>query len=390
MSELLNDIVDYGTYQTLGNLSILFDASNDYTGYMRTLDLITGIHRSSWTSNGSLFQSSVFCSYPAQSCVYGISSNTTLPSVNIALTNDLMDATLVNTSCGSGYTRIDGITQETIGLQFTSIAQVLGHTSTVCSSADHSLTVSSSPGQNSITVVFSAESDYNQTNGDAAHDYSFKGDAAGPIVEQRVRAATNTTYNTLLQAHIDDYSSLMGRFTLDLPDTANSSTLQTADLVARYGTANTTNGTDPYLEALLFDYSRHLLVSSSRQGSLPANLQGRWTEQLDPAWSSDYHANINLQMNYWAAEQTGLGALAEPLFAYLENTWAPRGSETAKLLYNASVGFVAHDEVNIFGYTGMKNAAQWANCKLFSCRLCLFSSHFHLILYRFVVPHVSN
>ncbi|PSR97775.1 Six-hairpin glycosidase-like protein [Coniella lustricola] len=360
VSELLNEIVDYGTYQTLGNLSVAFDASSEYTDYTRVLNLTTGVHQSSWTSNGSLIQSTVFCSFPAQSCVYSLSSNTTLPSVTIALANNLMDSSLVNTTCGSGYTRLDGITQQDIGLRFTSIAQLLGNVSATCSSTDHSLTVSSLPNQNSITVVFSAESDYNQTNGDAVHDYSFRGAAPGPVVEQRTNAAAAQSYNTLLEAHVDDYSSLMGRFTLSLPDTANSSTVETANLVARYGATNATT-TDPYLEALLFDYARHLLVSSSREGTLPANLQGHWTESLYPAWSGDYHANINLQMNYWPAEQTGLGELAKPLFAYLENTWVPRGSETAKLLYNASEGWVAHDEVNIFGYTGMKNAAQWAN-----------------------------
>ena len=119
---------------------------------------------------------------------------------------------------------------------------------------------------------------------------------------------------------------------------------------------------DPYVESLLFDYARHLFISSSRDDSLPPNLQGIWTDEAQSAWSGDYHANINLQMNHWFADQVGLGHLQEALFTYITNTWVPRGTETARLLYNAP-GWVTHDEMNIFGHTGMKNTASWANCK---------------------------
>jgi alpha-L-fucosidase 2 len=118
-----------------------------------------------------------------------------------------------------------------------------------------------------------------------------------------------------------------------------------------------------YLDWLLFNYGRYLLVSSSR-GLLPANLQGKWVNAIDNAWSSDYHANINLQMNYWMSEMTGLSYLTPPLFDYIENTWAPRGAYTAQVLYNISRGWVTHDEMNIFGQTGMKdggNTAEWAD-----------------------------
>lgn len=358
VSELLNDIVGYGSYQTLGNLSVTFDGAGEYTNYTRTLDLDTGVHTSSWSTNGSVFKTAVFCSYPALSCAYHITSNTALPSVAISLTNELMDSSLVNMTCGEGYTRLEGITQASIGLKFDAIAKVVGNSSTTCLPDTGSLTIPQTSGQTSITLVFTAESDYDQSRGDAAHNYSFRGADPGPAVEERSSSAALQGYDAMLSAHTADYASLMGLFTLDLLDTANSSALETATLVGRY--TNTT--TDPFLESLLFDYSRHLLLSSSRPGSLPANLQGRWTEQLDPAWSADYHANINLQMNYWGAEPTGLGALARPLFAYVADTWAPRGAETARLVHGGE-GWVVHDEMNIFGYTGMKNDAQWANCE---------------------------
>jgi alpha-L-fucosidase 2 len=272
------------------------------------------------------------------------------------MANKLMNDSLVEATCGTDYARFTGITQASIGLKFETIARVVGNYSSTCSDAG-ALTIAPAPGQNIVTIVWTAESDYDQTKGNQASNFSFKGEDPGPVVERITVSAASQSYETLRKEHVEDYAALMGFFTLDLPDTANSSEVETSDLIARY-----TNGTsDPFLESLMLDYSRHLLISSSREGALPANLQGRWTEQLHPSWSADYHANINLQMSYWGADQTGLGALSRPVFEYITNTWVPRGSETAQLLYNGS-GWVTHHEMNTFGYTGMKDNAHWTNC----------------------------
>lgn len=334
------------------------DTADGYENYTRILDLETGIYTTTWQSNGTSFSTSTFCSYPVQNCVYSVSSTKEIPDVTISLSNELMDPSLLNQTCGQGHTHLTGITQASIGMKFDAVARVAGNVSTSCSNSSASLIIPSVPGQTSLTIVFSAESNYDQTKGNAENNYSFRGEDPSIVVEQRTNSAASMSYEMLLHDHVEDYASLMGTFALDLPDTANSSTFETADLVSRY-----TNGTsDPFLESLMLDYSRHLLISSSREGSLPANLAGRWTEQLSPAWSGDYHANINLQMNYWGADQTGLESASRPLFGYIADTWAPRGGETAALLYNGS-GWVVHDEMNTFGYTGMKNDAQWANCK---------------------------
>ncbi|CAN8104859.1 unnamed protein product [Discula destructiva] len=356
VSQLLNDIEGYGSYQTLGNLSVEIDSVTGYEDYKRTLELETGVHTTAWTSSGIQFQSVLFCSYPVQSCVYNISSSESLPAVNVSLDNELMDPALLNITCGPSYTRLRGVTQASIGMTFDATARVLGNASTVCSSDGQNLQILPTPGQTSLAIVFSAESEYDQTKGNAENNYSFRGQDPGPVVEERVALASSQKYETLLGNHLQDYTSLMGSFTLNLPDTANSSTLDTAALVSRYKIGTS----DPFLESLMFDYSRHLLISSSRPGSLPANLQGKWTEQISAAWSADYHANINVQMNYWGAEQTGLSVSAEPLFEYMADTWVPRGSETAQLLYNGT-GWVTHNEMNTFGYTGMKSGAEWAN-----------------------------
>ncbi len=107
--------------------------------------------------------------------------------------------------------------------------------------------------------------------------------------------------------------------------------------------------TDLGLEALYFQFGRYLLIASSRPGGLPANLQGLWNDSMFPPWDSDYHLNINLQMNYWPAEVTNLAELHEPLFDYLESLREP-GRKTARVHYGAN-GFVAHHISDIWGFT---------------------------------------
>ncbi len=106
---------------------------------------------------------------------------------------------------------------------------------------------------------------------------------------------------------------------------------------------------DPGLDALYFQFGRYLLIASSRPGDLPANLQGLWNDSMSPPWDSDYHLNINLQMNYWPAEVTNLAELHEPLFAFLDSLREP-GRKTARVHYGAR-GFVAHHITDIWGFT---------------------------------------
>lgn len=134
---------------------------------------------------------------------------------------------------------------------------------------------------------------------------------------------------------------------------------------------------DPYLESMQLDYGRYLFVSSSRNGTMPPNLQGKWAYSLSNAWGADYHVDINLQMNHWVTDQTGLGEIQTPLWNYLIQTWAPRGAESAKLIYNAP-GFVAQGYVNEFGATGLMTGTEyWANLPMSGAWLMLHvADHF--------------
>ncbi|OHE92858.1 hypothetical protein CORC01_11864 [Colletotrichum orchidophilum] len=372
VSPILGSGANYGGNRVLANMTVTIDGVGNYTSYKRTLDLTTGVHSTKFTANAANYEITQLCSYPDQVCVYHIASSSsssasihvaTLPAVTIGFENQLIATDTFNTSCGGDHVRFTGVTQlgPPEGMKFDSIAK-LSRDSASAAAATNCTTsgmmqITPGTGQKTLTIVISAETNYDQKKGNAANSYSFKGQDPGPTVQTLSSAASSKPYSDILSSHIADYQRLQSAFQLTLPDPLSSAERETADLIQEY--LYTSPG-DPYLEAILFDYARHLLIASSRENSLPANLQGRWTEQLSPAWSADYHANINLQMNYWHADQTGLAETQVALWNYMEDTWVPRGTETAALIYNAS-GWVVHNEMNIFGHTALKEGAEWAN-----------------------------
>lgn len=358
---LLGDEENYGSYRVLGNLTISYDIP-DFIDYRRTLDLSTGLYTTRFLTGGEQFKTRAFCSYPDDICVYEISSDGSLPSISISLENELVSPKLIETTCGDRHARLTGVTQQgpPKGLKYDAIARISDHSrGTVDCSDAGVLVITPSADESSVTIIIGASTNYDQSKGDAASGFSFKGQDPGDYVVNVTSDGGAQTMKYLLDRQQADYSSLEAAFSLDLPDPNESAEKETAQLLASYGEDESG---DPFVEALLFDYSRYLLISSSRDNSLPANLQGLWTEEVAPAWSGDYHVNINVQMNYWPADQTGLSATEPALWEFMRLNLVPRGTETARLLYNAS-GWVAHHASNIYGYTGMGSDPGWANCE---------------------------
>lgn len=354
---------NYGAYRTAGNLSVSVRGLERYTNYRRELDLETGVQTTSFHANGTSFETNLFCTYPDQVCVYSIStSNGTIPEVSIQFENTLDDPELFNLTCGGDFARVTGLTQlgPPLGMKYDAVVKVGTFSPGLeAQCTDGILTLAVPDVQKTLYLVLGAATNFDQARGNVRSGYSFQGEDPEDYVEQITTAAARKPLSDLLNDHLVDYWDLQRAFSFDLPDPHNSQSRETSDLLSSY---SVDSDGDPFVEALLFDYARHLLIASSRENSLPANLQGRWTEELFPAWSADYHTNINLQENYWFADQTGLGRTQDALWTYMEQNWVPRGTETAKLLYNAS-GWVVHNEVNIFGHTAMKESASWALCK---------------------------
>lgn len=362
VSELLGNFDFYGSYRVFGNLSVAIDGLQNFSEqYNRTLDLETGVHKTSFQDqDGNSYTSTVYCTYPDFVCVYELDSVSPLPAITVSFENQQAEAELNNFTCSAGKVHVTGLTQAgpPEGMKYEATAQLLGIGNSSC--RDGALVVSSGRNATSVTFIIAAETNYDQKAGNAESNFSFKGEDPGPKVEAVISAAKNHSSSLLLQRHLEDYTALTTSFVLNLPDKNDSIGVELSELITRYNATDDGLG-DPYLEVLLFDYARHMLISSARPGVLPANLQGKWSQTLEGAWAVDYHGDINLEMNYWLADQTGLGHLQAGLWDYIQDTWVPRGSETAKLLYNAP-GWIMDGESNIFGHTGMNSDLRWANC----------------------------
>jgi alpha-L-fucosidase 2 len=186
-----------------------------------------------------------------------------------------------------------------------------------------------------------------------------------------LQAASRRSYAKLLSRHRADYARLHDRVRLRLSDAdeAGADSIPTDRRLAAY----TAGGVDPALEALYFQYGRYLLISSSRSGGVPANLQGLWNNMIQPPWSSNYTTNINVQMNYWPAETTNLSELHEPLFGLMEGQFVT-GSRTAREFYGLQ-GWVVHHNSDIWALSnpvGDKGHGdpQWANWAMGANWLC--------------------
>jgi alpha-L-fucosidase 2 len=176
------------------------------------------------------------------------------------------------------------------------------------------------------------------------------GDPAA-LNDATLAAASAKTYEELLAAHTAEHQRLFRRVSLDLGRTP-AADLPTDERVRRFATGN-----DPALATLFFQYGRYLLISSSRPGSQPANLQGIWNDSLTPPWGSKYTININTEMNYWPAEITNLAELTAPLFRMIEDL-SQTGAKMAKAHYNAG-GWVAHHNTDLWRASGPIDGARY-------------------------------
>jgi alpha-L-fucosidase 2 len=177
--------------------------------------------------------------------------------------------------------------------------------------------------------------------------------------------AAKNSFRALRKAHVADYQPCFQRVSLQLePANAGAACLSTPERIelARK------NGGDPSLAALYFNFGRYLLISSSRPGGLPPNLQGIWAEELHTPWTGDWHLDVNVQMNYWPAEASNLSDLTAPLFALISSLQEP-GGRTAHDYYGAR-GWVAHVITNPWGFTSPGESASWGACNAGSAWLC--------------------
>lgn len=166
-------------------------------------------------------------------------------------------------------------------------------------------------------------------------------DPAGQV-SSLLDSAETKGYEAIRRDHVADYGALFGRVSLTIGEVSDEEKLPTNERLNAFKQG----GKDAGLLTLFFQYGRYLLIASSRPGSLPANLQGVWNESHTPPWESDYHLNINLQMNYWPAELCNLAECHVPIFDLLDRL-RETGAATAKEMYGAR-GFAAHHATDLW------------------------------------------
>ncbi|KAJ7054060.1 glycoside hydrolase family 95 protein [Mycena amicta] len=360
---LATDPGAYGSYTGAGFLIANLNTTGPVSNYGRWLDLDQGIARATWSQDGSVFTRETFCSHPTQACTQHVSASSgSIPPVSIAFSSALEDGLPTpNVTClDSSTLRVRG-TAGVPGMLYELLFRVrsTGGKIACTSLGSANATVAVTGRATEAWVSWVGETEFSQDAGDAAHGFSFRGADPHAAALNLINAAAVSTapYNTIRTQHFADFDATFNKFQLSLGQTAQFS-VPTDALIAAYQT----DAGNPYLEWVMFNYGRYLLGSSAR-GALPANLQGKWANNISNPWSGDYHSNINIQMNYWSAEMSNLDVMSS-LFTYFEKNWAPRGAYTAQVLYNISRGWVTHNEMNIFGHTGMKafdNSAEWAN-----------------------------
>ncbi|KAI0079139.1 hypothetical protein K474DRAFT_1705823 [Panus rudis PR-1116 ss-1] len=366
IEELGTDPGAYGSYVGAGYLVTTLDTNTTTSDYARWLDLDNGIAHASWSTGGDQFIRSSFCSVPAKACVQHLNSTAVIQNITYAF-NTAVEAGLptATVTCLDNSTLLLKNKASATGMAYELLGRVnaIGTSPAVaCSPKGSSNATISVTGATQSWVTWVGDTEYSIDAGDAAHDFSFKHDLPHDALVATLNTASPISagaseYAALLNDHVKSIQTVLGSFKLSLgqkPDLSKS----TDELFDAYQV----DSGDPYLEWLIFNFGRYLLAGSA-PGVLPANLQGVWARDTSNPWSADYHANINLQMNYWFSEQTNMN-VAQSLFNYMEKTWAPRGAYTAKVLYNITRGWVTHNEMNIFGHTGMKlsgNSAQWAD-----------------------------
>jgi alpha-L-fucosidase 2 len=306
-----------GAFQPFGDVVLQLDGADaPVADYRRELDLQRARHHLSYRQDGVRFERETLASHPAQVIAWRLTaSQPGRYNGRIALT-DRHGAAL--SAAGSTLTAVGKLPN---GQAYASQLRVLHEGGSVA--LDGNTLVFR--GCNALTLILGAGTDYVP---DATR--RFRGTAPLARVQAQVAAAAAQPWPRLQAAHERDVQALLGRVQLDLgASPAERRALTTDARLAAY----TKSGGDPELEALYFQFGRYLLVSSSRD-SLPANLQGLWNDHLQPPWNSDYHSNINLQMNYWPAEPTNLAETARPFHRFVQSLipeWRLAVSERAAL-----------------------------------------------------------
>jgi alpha-L-fucosidase 2 len=349
-------------YQPIGDLLLNFNVTGDsIKDYHRELDMETGVVKVTYTEGNVKITREVFMSYPDRVMVMKVSAN---KPGRVSVEAKLKSPFLEKTTVQDGKLVMDGTWKylpktvswliakvEGTGLNFQTSLVAKPEKGTI-ESTDSSLVIKKA---NSVTFILTTATSF--------VNYSDISGNPAATCEKIMTGVNGKDFNTLKDTHLKDFTGLMGRVHLKIGDPSMNqkpTDERIADL--KKGLP------DPDLLAKIFQFGRYILVSSSRPGSEPANLQGRWDESLLPNWGSKYTVNINTEMNYWPAEVTNLSECHMPLFNMIRDL-SESGAKTAKTYYNAG-GWVLHHNTDLWRGTAPVDAARYGMWPVGGSWLC--------------------
>jgi len=351
---------DQMKYQPLGDLFVEFPGHTNVTDYCRLLDLNTAIASVSYQANGMGFKREVFSSAQDHVVVVRLTAdkpgsltfNTML--CGITDTNKPGDETFETEVIKDGELVLSGRTASYCDIKGRVRYQGRAHVIPTGGKLSTTKDTVSVQGADSAMILFVAGTNFKRYD-------DISGDP-----EQRAKDCMawvdNRTLDRLLTRHLASHKELFGRVSMTLPAT-EASTRPTDERLRTYDPVK-----DPQLMALMFQYGRYLLLGSSRPGTQPANLQGIWNGDMNPAWDSKYTANINVQMNYWPAEVAGLQECVEPLKKMVQEL-SETGTKVAKVHYGAS-GWVFHQNTDIWRAAAPMDGPTWGTFSVGGAWLC--------------------
>ena len=369
-----NGTKGYGYYLSFGNMYIDFknvSSNSDVKNYTRDLDLNTAIAGVNYDKGSTHYSRENFTSYPDNVIVTHITADGSEKiSLDVSVEPDNNRGDAVNgigdssykrnwnTTVSNGLISINGQLKDN-QMKFTSQTQVITDNAGTVTDGNGKVSVS---GASEVTIITSIGTDYKDEypkyrTGESADELTSR-------VKWYVDQAAAKTYEELKANHIGDYQNIFDRVDLNLGQTV--STKPTDELLSAYKAGSATEAERRQLEVMLFQYGRFMTIESSRETTtdengyvretLPSNLQGLWVGANNSPWHSDYHMNVNLQMNYWPTYSTNMAECAQPLIDYIDALRVP-GRVTAAVYAGVSSaegeenGFMAHTQNNPFGWT---------------------------------------
>ncbi len=323
------------SYQPFGDLYLKFSNTNGFTNYKRELDLTNAVSSTSYTVNGVQFKREYFVSAPNQVLVTHLTAD---KKASISF-----EATLSSPHRNFTVTRLNDNTVVLSVKVRTGVLQGKSYVQVIVKNGKLKIENGELKVENAdeATVYVTAGTTYKNYKDVSA-------DANLPCMNA-LKSVAGKTYLQIKAAHIKEYQTYFNTFSLKLGHSSNES-LPTNERIEKFASSN-----DPSFVALYLQYGRYLLISASRPGTRPANLQGIWNDLTSPPWGSKYTTNINAEMNYWPAELLNLSPMHQPLFTMIEEL-SQTGKETAKEYYNAP-GWVLHHNTDLWRGTAAINAS---------------------------------